>query len=62
MRYNAALERRTVDSVRTELKALEEAADRIRKEEAKAKRADKRAEAERKVKEGVAALKPKRSS
>ncbi|MGW3124695.1 hypothetical protein ACWDBW_47735 [Streptomyces sp. NPDC001107] len=62
VRYDAILERRTLDSVRTELKAMEEAADGIRKEEAKAKRAAKRAEAEKKVKEGVAALKPKRSA
>ena len=62
MRYDATLERRPLDSVRTELKAMEEAADRIRKEEAKAKRADKRAEAQRKIKEGVAALKPKGSA
>ncbi|MEU2269836.1 hypothetical protein ABZ568_26240 [Streptomyces olindensis] len=58
MRYDATLERRPLDSVRTELKAMEEAADRIRKEEAKAKRA----EAQRKIKEGVAALKPKGSA
>ncbi|MDH6502684.1 hypothetical protein [Streptomyces sp. SAI-149] len=44
MRYDAVLERRPTDSVRIELKAMEEAAERIRKEEAKAKRADKRAE------------------
>ncbi|MDN3027514.1 hypothetical protein [Streptomyces sp. S.PB5] len=62
MRYDAALERRTLDSVRTELKAMEEAADRIRKDEAKAKRTAKHAEAEKKVKEGVAALKPTRSA
>jgi hypothetical protein len=59
MRHDATLERRPADSVRIELKAMEEAADRIRKEEAKAKRDGKRAEAERKVKEGVATLKQK---
>jgi hypothetical protein len=38
MRYDAILERRPADSVRNELKAMEEAADRSRKEEAKQRR------------------------
>ncbi|QFR01628.1 hypothetical protein F9278_41730 [Streptomyces phaeolivaceus] len=59
MRYDATLQRRPVDSVRTELKAMEEAAERIRKDEAKEKRNRKRAEAEQKVKSGVATLKQK---
>ncbi|KUN82853.1 DUF456 domain-containing protein [Streptomyces griseoruber] len=49
MRYDAALERRPTDSVRVELKAMEEAAERIRKEEAKARRAHKRAEIAQKL-------------
>ncbi|MEV7738097.1 hypothetical protein AB0O75_39585 [Streptomyces sp. NPDC088921] len=44
MRYDAVLERRPADSVRTELKAMEEAADRSRKEEAKQRRDRERAE------------------
>lgn len=44
MRFDAVLERRPAESVRDELKAMEEAADRIRKEEAKAKREQKRDE------------------
>lgn len=59
MHYDAVLERRPADSVRTELKAMEEAADRIRKEEAKAKHDRKRAETEKEIKEGVAQLKQK---
>ncbi|MPY58591.1 DUF456 domain-containing protein [Streptomyces spongiae] len=59
MRYDAVLERRPADSVRVELKAMEEAADRIRKEESKEKRDRKRAETEKKIKEGVATLKQK---
>ncbi|MFE7278410.1 DUF1269 domain-containing protein [Streptomyces sp. NPDC057623] len=59
MRHDAVLERRAADDVRAELKAMEEAADRIRKEEAKEKRDRKRGEAEQKVKDGVATLKRK---
>lgn len=44
MRYDAVLERRPADSVRNELKAMEEAADRSRKEEAKQRRERERAE------------------
>ncbi|WP_051745422.1 hypothetical protein [Streptomyces yerevanensis] len=51
MRYDAALERRPADSVRTELKAMEKAADQIRKQEAKDDRDRKRAERERKAAE-----------
>ncbi|MEU1165209.1 hypothetical protein ABZ372_33775 [Streptomyces sp. NPDC005921] len=59
MRYDAVVERRPSDSVRTELKAMEEAADRIRKEEAKDRRDRKRTETEQKIKDGVAQLKQK---
>ncbi|MFC8429486.1 hypothetical protein [Streptomyces sp. NPDC057253] len=59
MNYDAVLERRPSDSVRTELKAMEEAADRIRKAEAKEARNLKRSEAEQKVKGGIAQLKQK---
>ncbi|MEU1272620.1 hypothetical protein [Streptomyces sp. NPDC005799] len=59
MRYDAVLERRPSDSVRTELKAMERAADRLRKDEAKERRDRKRAEAERKIKDGAAQLKQK---
>ena len=48
-RYGAALERRPADDVRAELKAMEKAADEIRKQEAKDKRDGKRAERERKA-------------
>lgn len=44
MRYDAVLERRPVDGVRAELKAMEEAAEQVRKEEAKTRREQKRAE------------------
>ncbi|MFI5801086.1 hypothetical protein [Streptomyces sp. NPDC051677] len=44
MRYDAILERRSADSVRDELKAMEEAADQARKEQAKRKREHKHAE------------------
>ncbi|MGW0708107.1 hypothetical protein ACWD4G_19495 [Streptomyces sp. NPDC002643] len=68
MRYDAVLERRPADAVRIELMAMEEAAERIRKDEQKAaerirkdeekaRREQRRAEAERKVKDGVASLK-----
>ncbi|PAZ16752.1 hypothetical protein CLM62_06065, partial [Streptomyces sp. SA15] len=50
-RYGAALERRPADDVRAELKAMEKAADEIRKQEAKDKRDRKRAERERKADE-----------
>ncbi|WP_157880804.1 hypothetical protein [Streptomyces griseoruber] len=59
MRYDAALERRPTDSVRVELKAMEEAADAIRKEETKERRDRKRTETEQKIKDGVAQLKQK---
>ncbi|MFE7272050.1 hypothetical protein [Streptomyces sp. NPDC057623] len=59
MRYDAVLERRPADSVRTELKAMEEAADRIRKEEAKEQRDRARAETEEKIKDGIAQLRQK---
>ncbi|MGW6904753.1 DUF1269 domain-containing protein [Streptomyces sp. NPDC054940] len=59
MRYDAVLERRSADSVRIELKAMEDAADRIRKEEAKQQRDRTRAETEQKIKDGVAQLKQK---
>ncbi|BBC30987.1 uncharacterized protein SGFS_022810 [Streptomyces graminofaciens] len=59
MRYDAVLERRPADSARTELKAMEEAADRIRKEEAKQERSRKHAEAEQKIKGHVTTLKQK---
>ncbi|MPY55658.1 hypothetical protein [Streptomyces spongiae] len=59
MRYDAVLERRPADSARTELKAMEEAADRIRKEEAKQERDRKRTETEQKIKGHVATLKQK---
>ncbi|BBC34955.1 hypothetical protein SGFS_062490 [Streptomyces graminofaciens] len=59
MRYDAVLERRPADSVRAELKAMEEAVERIRKDESKQRRDHKRAETEQKVKDGVAALKQK---
>ncbi|MFF4507121.1 hypothetical protein [Streptomyces sp. NPDC001401] len=49
MRYDAVLERRSTDSVRVELKAMEEAAERIRKAEAKARRAHKRTEIAQKL-------------
>ncbi|GAA4013150.1 DUF1269 domain-containing protein [Streptomyces plumbiresistens] len=49
MRYDAVLERCPADDVRAELKAMEEAAERIRKEEAKAKREHKRAEIAKKL-------------
>ncbi|WOX15354.1 DUF1269 domain-containing protein [Streptomyces sp. N50] len=49
MRYDAVLERRPTDSVRAELKAMEEAAERIRKDEAKARREHKRAEIAQKL-------------
>ncbi|CAM5614871.1 DUF456 domain-containing protein [Streptomyces aurantiogriseus] len=49
MRYDAVLERRPADGVRAELKAMEEAAERIRKDEAKAKREHKRAEVAKKL-------------
>jgi len=42
--YGSVLERRPVDGVRAELKAMEEAAEQVRKEEAKARREQKRAE------------------
>ncbi|MEV7739729.1 histidine kinase [Streptomyces sp. NPDC088921] len=59
-RYGATLERRPADDVRAELKAMEKAADEIRKQEAKDKRDGKRAErerraGERKSKDGVGA-------
>ena len=59
MRYDAVLERRPSDSVRTELKAMEEAADQIRKEEAKERRDRRRTEAEQKIKDGISQLKQK---
>lgn len=59
MRYDAVLERRPAGSVRAELKAMEEAADRIRKEEAKERRDSKRAEAGKKIEERVAKLRQK---
>ncbi|MFI1708746.1 DUF1269 domain-containing protein [Streptomyces griseoruber] len=59
MRYDAVLERRPSDSVRAELKAMEEAADAIRKEETKERRDRKRTETEQKIKDGVAQLKQK---
>ncbi|WP_181801197.1 hypothetical protein [Streptomyces shenzhenensis] len=49
MRHGAALERRPADDVRAELKAMEKAADEIRKQEVKEKRDRKRAERERKT-------------
>ncbi|WP_033328433.1 hypothetical protein [Streptomyces yerevanensis] len=52
MRYDAVLERRPADSVRNELKAMEEAAERSRKEEAKQRRDLERAE--KKAKKGGA--------
>ncbi|MEW2404160.1 hypothetical protein [Streptomyces sp. NPDC046862] len=59
MRYDAVLERRPADSVRVELKAMAEAADRIRKEESKERRDRKRAETEQKIKDRVTTLKQK---
>ncbi|MFE7278683.1 hypothetical protein [Streptomyces sp. NPDC057623] len=59
MRYDAVLERRPCDTVRTELKSMKEAAERIRREEAKERRDHKRAEAGRKFKDGVTQLKQK---
>ena len=55
-RYEAVLERRPVDSVRAELKAMEKAAERARKEEARQKRDRGHAErnAEKKAKEDAA--------
>ncbi|MFD4508571.1 DUF1269 domain-containing protein [Streptomyces sp. NPDC058457] len=49
MRYDAVLERRPLDSVRAELKAMEEAAEQIRKDEAKAGRENKRTEIAQKL-------------
>ncbi|WP_328504571.1 hypothetical protein OG828_46670 [Streptomyces sp. NBC_00457] len=44
IRYDAILERRPADAVRTELKAMEEAAEQARKEQAKQRRDRERAE------------------
>ncbi|MEV7738107.1 hypothetical protein AB0O75_39640 [Streptomyces sp. NPDC088921] len=52
MRYDAVLERRPADSVRAELKAMEEAAEQSRKEQARQERDRKRAE--RKSRHGAA--------
>jgi hypothetical protein len=49
MRHDAVLERRPADDVRAELKAMEEAAERIRKDETKARRENKRAEIAKKL-------------
>ncbi|MFE7278598.1 hypothetical protein [Streptomyces sp. NPDC057623] len=57
--HDAVLERRPADTVRTELKAMEEAAEEIRKQESQSKRDRKRAETGQKIKEGVAQLKRK---
>jgi hypothetical protein len=51
MRFGAALERRPADEVRAELKAMEKAAEELRKQESKDKRDGKRAERERKADE-----------
>ncbi|MFI5798659.1 DUF1269 domain-containing protein [Streptomyces sp. NPDC051677] len=59
MRYDAVLERCPADDVRAELKAMEEAAERIRKEEAKGKREHKRAQVAKKFEDRVARLKQK---
>lgn len=58
LRYDAVLERRPADSVRAELKAMEEAAEKARKEQAKQERDLKRAE--RKTSHGAAT--PKREA
>ncbi|MFF4630060.1 hypothetical protein [Streptomyces griseorubiginosus] len=49
MRHDAVLERRPSDSVRDELKAMEEAADAIRREEVKTRREQKRTEVTQKL-------------
>ncbi|MEV5953874.1 hypothetical protein AB0M11_08895 [Streptomyces sp. NPDC051987] len=59
MRYDAVLERRPSDTVRSELKAMEKAAEQLKKDEAKERRDRKRAEAEKKIKDGAAQLKQK---
>ena len=51
MRYDAVLERRPADSLRTELKAMEEAAEQARKEQARQERDRKREE--RKARHGA---------
>ncbi|GCB49893.1 DUF456 domain-containing protein [Streptomyces sp. NL15-2K] len=56
MRYDAILERRPADSVRNELKAMEEAAEQARKEQARQERDRKRAE--RKTRHGASTHKP----
>jgi hypothetical protein len=55
MRYDAVLERRPADYVRNELKAMEEAAEEVRKERARRERGRKRAE--RKTRHGDATRK-----
>ncbi|MFK0159928.1 DUF1269 domain-containing protein [Streptomyces sp. NPDC090493] len=60
MRYDAVIERRPAESVRAELKAMEEAAEQSRKEEAKRERDHKRAaknekKSEKKASGGVGA-------
>lgn len=53
LRHGATIERRPAADVRVELKAMEKAADQIRKQEAKDDRDRKRAERERKAEDGA---------
>ncbi|MET8977007.1 hypothetical protein ABZX85_15435 [Streptomyces sp. NPDC004539] len=57
MRHDAVLERRPTDSVRAELKAMEDAAERMRGDEVRARRESRRAGAEQRIRTGVAQLK-----